>query len=123
MLSQIRKSQGEQEGLSERSVPADGRGAGAEPCQFMDGASRPWLQERITSLQDRVEEFTRVVAHDLREPMRAIDGFSHLLLEEYGQRLDAGGPTLPGPGPGQRSETGAGPWTGWAGSWPSSSAC
>ena len=52
------------------------------------------LQDTVRELGRKNEElnaFSASVAHDLRSPLRSIDGFSHLLLEDYGQRLDDGG--------------------------------
>jgi PAS domain S-box-containing protein len=41
-----------------------------------------------------MEAFAYSVSHDLRAPLRAIDGFSHMLLEDYADKLDAEGRRL-----------------------------
>jgi PAS domain S-box-containing protein len=49
------------------------------------------VTERTAALQAAVEELrslTYTIAHDLRAPLRAIDGFSRMLSDDLGARLD-----------------------------------
>jgi PAS domain S-box-containing protein len=52
------------------------------------------VEERTAKLRETImqlESFSYTVAHDLRAPIRAMEGYANVLLEDYGDRLDAEG--------------------------------
>jgi PAS domain S-box-containing protein len=59
------------------------------------------LERRVTertaqldATNTELEAFVYSVSHDLRAPLRAVDGFTHVLLEDYASALDAEGQRL-----------------------------
>jgi PAS domain S-box-containing protein len=46
---------------------------------------------RLRQTNSELEDFTYVVSHDLKEPLRTLQAYSHILAEEYSNQLGADG--------------------------------
>ena len=49
------------------------------------------FNQRLIRLNNELDEFTHIVSHDLKEPLRGVEGVSRMFLEEYAPKLDEQG--------------------------------
>jgi PAS domain S-box-containing protein len=97
MTCHVRPTLGREERVLEyRSIPIEAnQGRGGRIDHFIDVTQLKRLEEslrenarHLEQTNEKLEQFSYVVSHDLKEPLRTIEAFSNILLEDYAEKLD-----------------------------------
>ena len=92
VLAQIRRKQFEDENRTfrEQLLRKEHEATEARAASAL-AEMRARLLEDLEAKNHELEAFSYSVSHDLRAPLRSIDGFSQVLLEDYADQLDDAG--------------------------------
>ncbi|HEY8429722.1 MAG TPA: PAS domain S-box protein [Sandaracinaceae bacterium] len=87
LITALRNADGKLTGFAKITRDFTERQRAEEEIRRLNAELAQEVADRTAALEE-LESFSYSVSHDLRAPLRGIDGFSKVLVEKYGQELD-----------------------------------